>query len=80
MFTITVPHALNPFWQYNKRLFGGLLFDAVRETLMELLADKKYMGAVPGILAALHTWGQLLPVHVHLHVLVTAGGLTEDGR
>jgi hypothetical protein len=75
----TVPQALNVFWQYNRRLFAGLLFASVRETLLELLGDEKYLGAVPGMLSALHTWGQLLQVHLHLHVLLTAGGLTKDG-
>lgn len=71
----TVPHSLNELWRYNKVQFSKLLFDAAFETLHELLADPKYLGAVPGILAALHTWNQKLDVHVHLHVLVTAGGL-----
>lgn len=76
---LTVPHKLNDFWRYNRALFARLLFSAVRESLLELLADKKYLGGRPGMLAALHTWGQLLPIHLHLHVLVTAGGLGRKG-
>lgn len=56
-----------------------LLFQAVRETLSTLLADPKYLGAQPGILAALHTWSQTLVLHPHVHCLVTGGGLTADG-
>jgi hypothetical protein len=45
-----------------------------------LLADAKYLGAQPGIIAALHTWSQTLVLHPHLHCLVTGGGLTPDGH
>jgi hypothetical protein len=78
--TFTVAHQLVPLWRYNKRPFAELLFRAAAETLCELLADDKYLGALPGLLAALHTWGQQLQCHMHLHVLVTWGGLTADGR
>src|ERR687888_97614 len=56
-----------------------LLFQAARATLCTLLADPKYLGAQPGIIAALHTWSQTLVLHPHLHCLVTGGGLTPDG-
>ena len=75
----TIPHSLNPLWRYNKRAFADVLFQAASQTLMQLLGSPDYLGARPGILAALHTWNQKLDVHVHLHVLVSAGGLTEDG-
>ena len=76
----TLPHQLNELWQYNKAEFANTLFAAVSQTLTELLADPKYLGARPGLLAALHTWNQTLQTHVHLHVIVTAGGLSEDQR
>jgi hypothetical protein len=57
-----------------------LLFQTVRDTLCTLLADPRYLGAQPGILAALHTWSQTLVLHPHLHCLVTGGGLTPDGH
>ncbi|WP_044250390.1 transposase, partial [Rhodopirellula sp. SWK7] len=57
-----------------------VLFQAASQSLMQLLDSQAYMGARPGILAALHTWNQKLDVHVHLHVLVSAGGLTHDGQ
>jgi len=75
----TVPHELNRIWMHNKREFANVLFQAATESLMQLLADPAYLDAKPGLLAALHTWNQKLGVHVHLHVLVTAGGLTENG-
>ena len=64
----------------NVPLMTTLLFQAVRDTLTTLLADPKYLGAQPGIIAALHTWGQTLVLHPHIHCLVTGGGLTPDGQ
>ena len=52
----------------------------MRDTLFTLLADPQYLGAQPGILAALHTWSQTLVLHPHVHCLVTGGGLTPDGQ
>jgi hypothetical protein len=75
----TLPHDLNPLWLANVPLMTTLLFQAVRETLCTLLADPKYLGAQPGILAALHTWSQTLVLHPHVHCLVTGGGLTASG-
>ena len=75
----TLPHELNPLWLANVPVMSGLLFQAVRETLGTLLADPKYLGAQPGIIAALHTWSQTLVLHPHVHCLVTGGGLTTDG-
>jgi len=75
----TVPHALNPLWLANVPLMTPLVFQAVRDTLGTLLADPKYLGAQPGILAARHTWSQTLVLHPHVHCVVTGGGLTTDG-
>jgi hypothetical protein len=52
----------------------------VRETLFDLLADPKYLGAQPGMVAALRTWSQTLVRHPHVHCLVTGGGLTSGGH
>jgi hypothetical protein len=76
----TVAQELNVFWRYNREVFSRILFSAVHDTLLELLEDKKYQGGTPGILAGLHTWGQLLQIHLHVHVLVTAGGLDREGK
>lgn len=76
----TVPQPLNRLWRYNRRRFSEALFAAASQSLLMLLEDPKYLGARPGLLAALHTWSQSLAIHVHLHVLVTAGGLDSNGR
>jgi Putative transposase/Transposase zinc-binding domain len=76
----TLPHDLNPLWLANVPVMTTLLFPAVRDTLCTLLADPRYLGAQPGILAALHTWSQTLVLHPHVHCLVTGGGLTPDGQ
>ena len=55
---MTLPHELNPLWHANVRVMTSLLFQAVRDTLGTLLADPTYLGAHPGIIAALHTWSQ----------------------
>jgi hypothetical protein len=76
----TLPHDLNPLWRANVPVMTTLLFQAVHDTLRTLLADPKYLGAQPGIIAALHTWSQTLILHPHLHCLVTGGGLTSAGQ
>jgi hypothetical protein len=75
----TLPHELNALWLANVPVMTTQLFQAVRDTLSTLLVDPKYLGAQPGILAALHTWSQTLVLHPHVHCLVTGGGLTADG-
>jgi hypothetical protein len=75
----TLPHELNLLWLANGPLMTTLLFRTVRETLCTLLADPHYLGAQPGIMAALHTWSQTLVLHPHVHCLVTGGGLTASG-
>ena len=75
----TLPHDLNPLWLANVPVMTTLLLQAVRETLSTLLTDPKYLGAQPGIIAALHTWSQTLVLHPHVHCLVTGGELTADG-
>src|SRR5262249_7185320 len=75
----TLPHDLTPLWLANVPVRTTLLFQAVRATLGTLLAAPKYVGAPPGILAALHTWGQTLVLHPPVHCLVTGGGLTPTG-
>ena len=76
----TLPHDLNPLWLANVSVMMTLLFQAVHDTLRTLLADPKYLGAQPGIIAALHTWSQTLVLHPHLHCLITGGGLSPDGH
>lgn len=76
----TLPHELNPLVYCNQRLLYGLLHKCSAETLLELAADKKYLGAAPGIIQVLHTWNQELDYHVHMHCIISAGGLTGDRK
>ena len=76
----TIDHALNGLWMLNTAAMMSALFGAVRDTLGTLLADPRYLGAQPGMMLALHTWGRALPLHPHIHALVTDGGLGEDGQ
>jgi len=57
-----------------------ILFTCSRDALFELLADKKYMAAKPGIIASFHTWTKTLLVHPHIHCLVTGCGLSQSGE
>lgn len=74
----TVPSELNQFALRNKQIFYNILFKAASETLHALAARKKYLDAKIGFIAVLHTWGQALMDHPHLHCVVPAGGLSED--
>lgn len=76
----TLPHELNPLLSSNQNLLYGLLHTCCAQTLLELAADKKYLGAKPGIIQVLHTWNQELGYHVHMHCIVSGGGLTPDGK
>jgi hypothetical protein len=76
----TLPHELNPLWLANVPVMTTLLCQAVRDTLVALLADPKSLGAQPGIIAALHTWSQTRVLHPHVHCLVTGGGCTPTGQ
>src|SRR5262245_48982730 len=74
----TLPRELNALWLANVPVLAHALFQAAWATLSELLGDPKYLGATPGMLAALHTWGQTLVLHPHLHCLVTGGGVVGN--
>jgi hypothetical protein len=76
----TLPDVLHPLALANKRIVYDLLFDAAASTLQSLARDPKHLGADIGFTAILHTWGQDLRFHPHLHCVVTGGGLTTDGR
>jgi hypothetical protein len=74
----TVPSELNPLIYANQSLLYALLHKCASETLLELSSDRKYLGAVPSILQILHTWGQTLNFHPHIHCIVSGGGLTKE--
>lgn len=74
----TLPEQLSALALQNKRLIYGLLFRAASQTLLEIAADPKHLGAAIGFLAVLHTWGQALQLHPHLHIVIPGGGLSLD--
>jgi hypothetical protein len=74
----TLPHTLSPLVLQNPRVCYALLFRAASETLLEIAADPKHLGAKIGFVALLHTWGQTLLHHPHLHCLVPAGGVAPE--
>jgi len=74
----TVPHELNLLAQDNPRQFYHLLFTATAATLLEIAADPKHLGAEIGVLSILHTWGQNLLAHPHIHCVIPAGGISRD--
>jgi hypothetical protein len=75
----TLPDSLAVLALDNARVIYNLLFRAVSETLLKIAADPKHLGARLGFFAVLHTWGQTLMLHPHLHCVVPAGGLSLDG-
>jgi hypothetical protein len=76
----TLPAALHAVARDNPRLVYGLLFAAASSAVQQLAADPQYLGAQVGLTAVLHTWGQTLSLHPHLHVLATGGGLSCTRR
>ncbi len=72
----TVPHPLNPLCQQNKKGMYGILFKVASQTLLELSKDAWHLGADTGIITVLHTWGQNMMEHPHLHYIMPAGGLS----
>jgi hypothetical protein len=76
----TVPDSLNAFALADPRRFYDILFAATRETLLVIASDPKRLGARIGALAVLHTWGQTLTLHPHVHCVIPAGGFSLDGR
>ena len=75
----TIPSELNPLVSMNRKIMYDLLFRTVSETLDELVNDPKHLGAKAGVIGILHTWGQNLMDHPHIHCIVTGGGLSADG-
>jgi len=74
----SVPHALAPLIWQNKKVLFRLLFEASAETLLQVAADPKHLGAEIGFLSILHTWGQTLQRHPHVHCVVPVGGLSPN--
>jgi len=74
----TLPHELHPLLLLNQASLYRLLFDAAASTLMEFARSR--LGGTPGITAILHTWGQQLSCHPHLHCIITASALSDDAQ
>ncbi len=75
----TVPEEIAAIAYQNKEVVYGILFRAAAETLRTIAADPKHLGAEIGFFAVLHTWGQNLLFHPHLHIVVTGGGIAPEG-
>jgi len=74
----SLPHVLVPLIWQNKKVLFTLLFEASAATLLQVAADPKHLGAQIGFLGILHTWGQTLQPHPHVHCVVPGGGLSPD--
>jgi hypothetical protein len=74
----TIPHELNPLCLKNKKVMYDILFTAASQTLLELSRDTNHLGADIGLIAVLHTWGQNMMEHPHLHCIMPSGGMSFD--
>ena len=72
----TLPKILSELYFYNQSLIGGILFRTSADTILNL--SKKYFNGTPHITSLIHTWGQTMSRHVHIHMLVTSGGLSKS--
>ena len=74
----TVPSELNEIFLYNSKICYDILFKATSDTILALAKDTKWLGAKVGITSVLHTWGQTLEFHPHIHSIVTGGGISDN--
>ena len=74
----TVPYELNEIFLYNQKICYNILFKATSESILELCDDPKWLSAKVGITSILHTWGQTLEFHPHIHSIVTGGGIKNN--
>jgi hypothetical protein len=77
---VTVPPELHALLRRQQKSMYGLLMQVAAEAVKELCAQKRHLGALPGMLAVLHTWNGQLRYHPHVHLLITGGGITPDGQ
>lgn len=75
----TSPAAFRPLWRWNRKLFTNLYFRAAWHALRDVLADPRWLGALPGVTAVFQSWSDELDEHLHLHFIVTSGGLSPAG-
>jgi hypothetical protein len=74
-----MPHELNTYCIHHPKELYNILFDSSKETIETFAKDPKHLGAKTGMISLLHTWGQNLSLHPHVHMIVTGGGLTDTG-
>lgn len=74
----TVPYELNEIFLYNQKICYNILFKATSESILTLAEDPSWLGAKVGITSILHTWGQTMEFHPHIHSIVTGGGLKDN--
>ena len=77
---VTVPRQLHAVFYRNQKLMYGLLMQVSAAAIKDLCADKRHLGALPGMLSVLHTWNGRLGYHPHVHLLITGGGITADDQ
>lgn len=75
----TIPEELNPLMKRNKKKLYNLFFDMVKKTIQEVSESEKYLNAKIGFFAILHTWGQQMNLHPHIHCVIPGGGKRKDG-
>lgn len=75
----TLPHELNIYCIHHPKELYNMLFEASKATIETFASDEKHLGAKTGMISLLHTWGQNLSLHPHVHMIVTGGGLTDSG-
>lgn len=75
----TLPQQLNNWCMHYPKQMYDLLFTASHQTIKAFAADKKHLGAMPGMISVLHTWGQNLSLHPHVHIIVPGGGIAASG-
>lgn len=80
LLTFTIAKQLRPLARRHQKLFYGLLMRCAAHSLTKLANNPKFLGAKPAIIAVLHTWTRAMLYHPHVHLLVTAGGLSQDGK
>ena len=79
-FVFALPAVIGAMAYQNKARIYGLLFKAASDTLITIAADRKHLGAEIGVVAVLHTWGQSLQHHPHVHCVVPGGGISPHGK
>jgi hypothetical protein len=76
----TMVHTLNVIALYNKKIFYDIMMKASARTLLDFAKDPKFLGAKIGFVGILHTWGQTLAEHIHMHYIIPGGGISEDNK